>query len=96
MRWAHSAVGYLAVGGDRGGGAVVRGRDMAEVGLAGWSLEREREERDRVLHFDYPPPTHTHVHRKGRAVGDRQWLRLIRYTEVEMHRLLRNRVCAHI
>ena len=45
MRWAHSAVDYLAaaVGGDRGGEAVVRGRDMAEVGLAGWSLERERE-----------------------------------------------------
>ena len=29
-------------------------------------------------------------------LGDRQWLKLIKYTEVEMHRLLRNRVCAHI
>ena len=65
MRWAHSAVDYLAaaVGGDRGGEAVVRGRDMAEVGLVGWSLEREREEMDRVLHFDYPfpPPPTTHT-----------------------------------
>ena len=71
MRWAHSAVDYLAaaVGGDRVGGAVVRGRDMAEVGLAGWSLEREREERDRVLHFDYPPP-HTHMYtEKGEMWG---------------------------
>ena len=48
MRWAHSAVDYLAaaVGGERGGGGVVRGRDMAEVGVVGWSLERERERGD--------------------------------------------------
>ena len=45
MRWAHSAVDYLAaaVGGDRGGGAVVQEREMVEVGLVGQSLEREWE-----------------------------------------------------
>ena len=45
MRWAHSAVDYLAaaVGGDRGGGAVVQEREMVEAGLVGQSLEREWE-----------------------------------------------------
>ena len=48
VRWAHSAVDYLAaaVGGDRGGGAVVQEREMVEVGVVGWSLERERERGD--------------------------------------------------
>ena len=34
-RWAHSPVDYLAaaVGGDRGGGAVVQEREMVEVGV---------------------------------------------------------------
>ena len=45
VRWAHSAVDYLAaaVGGDKGGGAVVQEREMVEVGVVGWSLEREWE-----------------------------------------------------
>ena len=37
MRWAHSAVDYLAaaVGGDRVGGAVVQGRGEVGVGMEG-------------------------------------------------------------
>ena len=66
MRWAHSAVDYLAaaVGGDRGGGAVVQEREMVEVGVVGQSLEREWERSTHssshtVLHTQPPPPTHT-------------------------------------
>ena len=46
MRWAHSAVDYLAAA---VGGAVVRGGEMFEVGVVGQSLERKWEEMDSVL-----------------------------------------------
>ena len=45
MRWAHSAVDYLAAA---VGGAVVWEREMFEVGVVGQSLEREWEEMDSV------------------------------------------------
>ena len=41
VRWAHSAVDYLAAA---VGGAVVWGRKVFEVGVVGQSLEREWEE----------------------------------------------------